>query len=269
MRVKNLGPEADQFDFSSNCDSGISITGSEPRNPFVDKDDTVTVNVGVTGTASSEKNSGQCTIKFTSSSPDRDLSDSCTFDVNIEVVKDLCSANERKCSPDSKQILLCDDAGEGFVDDEAVTCGGEEFCAFDIIENDYICKEKGDGFFDGGGGDDDDDDGFGGGRGVTKEECDAKANANPLLGYTFIETRTEKCGFFCRLGFGEPTTIQETQCVAKNIPIFVIVGVVLFGAIVIVIFVIARVSRGRRRRSQRSLPRGEIRRRSKVNAEFN
>lgn len=252
ISLKNVGNEAGMFEFSSDCVGG-SIVGANPLNPFIDAGDTEDIEVAVTGTASENAVSGSCTITFTSSTPvGGESSDQCSFDFNIAISETLCNPGHFDCSDDANQILECSDDGTEWTVSE--TCEDNLFCSYVLEDNEYQCVSEGIIFGTGGSGEEGETTVLGDDTptiATERAECEQKAEDIPIMGWTFIKSTEEKCSFFCRLGITNPVEVETSQCVAKNIPIFVIGGFMALILIVAMFFLFSKKKVKRRRRKRR------------------
>jgi len=74
------------------------------------------------------------------------------------------------------------------------------------------------------------------------DACAALAAKYPFMGYTFVETQTESCGWnpLCHVGIMNPKVTTETECKAAYLPYYIIGGIVLLTGTILVLLLIPK-----------------------------
>jgi hypothetical protein len=83
------------------------------------------------------------------------------------------------------------------------------------------------------------------------DACAALSAKYPFMGYTFVETSTETCGWnpICHAGWMKPKVTTTSQCKALFLPYYIIGGIVLLVIIVVVLLLVPRKG-GKKKKKQ-------------------
>lgn len=216
--VKNIGSSAGSFYGVITCDNGATASAQEL---LFEAGETGNLPVTITGsnTVSGTK-SYSCTYKVVDRKSQK--TDDCVSILRVDYQSGIqCKADSVTCVGTST-LRTCSSDGKSFTDKE---------CSYQCTQTAGVgkCIIKDDGQ------DDDNDINVTG----TKAECDAKAAANPWLGYTWVQKNTKVgSGPLGILGLiGITKQIDTSYCSASNMIyiVMIIIAILIIAAIVIVV----------------------------------
>lgn len=228
FQVRNSGDGDGQFSARVECSNPRIDVDIEPIG-IVGAGQTRTVDALIGGLAPEKNEAGSCKLIVQDVGSGEQTS--CNFNVNVEFVDTLCEPNRLYC--DGQELKMCSPTGNNAETIEV--CGGDTACGYNFNFGEYQCIEKGTGGEPPRNGGGQNGDGGFGDPNNNRNDCEAKADAQPYLGWTFVQKESQSCGFFCSLGLSNPKNVVESSCEARYVPYYIAGFLILIVVIILIV----------------------------------
>lgn len=238
LKIKNKGTNEGTFLINYKCDNpniGMLLTS----NVILQKGEEESLVATISGTSKKKgvTESARCKIIVTDRNSKK--SDDCNFDVDIEFAEGICVPNQVSCSLDGTKVEKCN--AEGDKVSTIKTCSDTQECdlkigtgvtcvsksLLDRISPQSTIVENASGKIDAK-------------LESVRIKCDEKEESQPYLGWVYIESTEEVCGFLCTITGGviAPKEQKKAECKATFLPyyVFSIVGVL----VLLIVFMMMR-----------------------------